>query len=99
MIQIYRMGNFFGAAGKAGIYINGEPYGYVGNRGTVQIPLPFGSWRLHMTMGLNRRCNDPVVTLTPENPVACLKMHMRIGFVTNTMVLEPADPRTMPPVL
>ena len=97
MIRIYRMGNMIGSAVGAGIYINGKPYGHVGNRGTVQIPLPFGTYKLHMTMGMNRRCNDPEITLSPENPVANLKMHIRMGFISNTMVIEAADPSTMPP--
>ena len=98
MIQIYRMGNFIGSAAAAGIYINGTPYGHVGNRSTVQIPLPFGTYKLHMTMGMNRRCNDPEITLTPEKPVAYLKMHIRMGAFSNTQVIEPADPASMPPV-
>ena len=97
MIQIYRMGNFIGAAAQAGIYINNVPYGHVGNRSTVMIPLEFGSYLLHMTMGMNRRCNDPTITLTPQNPVAYLKMHIRMGAFSNTQVIEPADPATMPP--
>ncbi len=98
LIQIYRMGNFIGGAAAAGIYINGAPYGHVGNRQTVQIPLAFGSYLLHMTMGMNRRCNDPTITLSPENPVATLKMHIKMGAFSNTMVIEHADPSTMPPV-
>ena len=97
MIQIYRMGNFMGGAAAAGIYINGTPYGHVGNRGTVQIPLPFGTYKLHMTMGMNRRCNDPEITLSPDKPVAYLKMHIKMGVFSNTMVIEPADPASMPP--
>ena len=97
MIQIYRMGNFIGAAAQAGIYINGVPYGHVGNRSTVMIPLEFGSYLLHMTMGMNRRSNDPTIVLTPQNPVAYLKMHIRMGVFSNTQVIEPADPSTMPP--
>ena len=98
MIQIYRMGNFVGGAVPAGIYLNGQPYGHVPNRGTVQIPLPFGKYVVHMTVGMTRRCNDPMITLSPEAPVACLKAHIKMGFATNTMIIEPADPSTMPPV-
>ena len=50
-----------------------------------------------MTMGMNRRCNDHAVTLSPESPVANLKMHLRVGAFSNTQVIEPADPASMPP--
>ena len=98
LLRIYRMGNFFGSAAAVGIYLNGTPYGHLGNRETVQIPLPFGSYLLHMTMGMSRKCNDPTVTLTPQNPVACMKMHVRVGAIVNSMIIEPADPSTKPPV-
>ncbi len=97
MIQIYRMGNFVGGAAGAGIYINGQPYGHVANRGTVLIPLPFGDYMVHMVLNMNRKCNDPVIKLTPEKPVAYLKAHVRVGAFVNSMIIEPADPASMPP--
>lgn len=96
LLKIYRMGNFVGVASAVSIYLNNTAYGRIGNKETVQIPLPFGSYLVHLAMGMNRKCNDPVVELTPQNPVSCLKMHVRVGVFVNTMVLEPADPSAMP---
>ena len=98
LLQIYRMGQFVGGAVPAGIYLNGQPYGYVPIKGTVQIPLPFGKYVVHMTVAMTRRANDPMITLSPENPVVCLKAHVKMGAFSNTFIIEPADPATMPPV-
>ena len=96
LLKIYRMGNFIGVAAACSIYLNNTPYGHIGNKETVQIPLPYGSYLVHMAQGLSRKCNDPTVTLSPQDPVACLKMHIRVGAFVNSMILEPADPASMP---
>lgn len=95
-IAVYRMGNFMGAAAGFGIYINNEPYGAIGNRETLIFPLPYGSYQMHVVCGMNRRCNDPVITLSPNDPFVCLKVHMKMGFVQNSFIIERADPSTMP---
>ena len=96
MISLYRKGSPLGIAGGFGIYINGEPMGYVGNRETVNIPLPYGTYTLHVAVGMNRRCTDYTVNLTPENRIAYCKVWMRPGFWSNTFVLEPATAEEMP---
>jgi len=96
MLQIYRMGNMVGAAAPMSLYINGNPYGHLGNREQINVPLPFGTYKIHMALGTNRKCNDPVAELTPDNPVACFKVHIKTGFIQSTMVVEPADPASMP---
>ena len=98
MLQIYRMGNFIGSAAAFGIYINEIPYGRMANRQTCCIPLAFGQYKIHITCGMNRRCNDPVITLTPENPISYQKVHIKMGAFSNTQVVEPAAPNEMPPV-
>lgn len=96
IIYLYRKGSPLGIAGGFGIYINGQPYGFIGNRETVRIPLPYGSYNLHIASGMNRRCNDFVINLTPENRQAFMKVWMRPGFWTNSFVLEPSVPEEMP---
>lgn len=96
IIHLYRKGNFVGCAGKLGLYINEQPYGYIANRGLLHIPLPYGTHKLHAAMGLNRRCNDMLITLTPEMPVANLKVALRAGFWSNSFNLEPCTAEEMP---
>ena len=64
----------------------------------VAYSLPFGTHKIHIASGMNRRCTDMTVTLTPQMPVGFLKVHMRVGFWSNTFVIEPATPDQMPPV-
>ena len=96
MISIYRKGSPLGIAGGFGIYINNEPYGYIANRETVHIPLPYGSYNIHIAVGMNRRCTDMIINLTPENREAFLKVWMKPGFWQNTFVLEPSTREEMP---
>ncbi len=96
MLAIYRMGNFMGAATGFGIYLNEQPYGAIGNRETLYIPLPFGEYKMHIVCGMSRKCNDPVFTLSPEDPFICTKVHMNMGFIQNSFVIERVDPSTMP---
>ena len=96
VIVLYRKGSPFGIAGGFGLYLNGEPYGYIGNRETVKIPLKYGQYNLHVACGMNRRCTDLIFNLTPENRHAYAKVWMKPGFWSNTFVLEPATPDEMP---
>ncbi|MBE6777168.1 MAG: hypothetical protein E7542_03535 [Ruminococcaceae bacterium] len=94
-IYIYRQGSPFGVAGGFGIYINGEPYGYIGNKELLCLPLNYGTYNIHCAAGMNRRCRDMQVTLTPENNIAYTKVHMNPGFWSNTFVIEPVDPKLL----
>ena len=96
LLKLYRMGNFMGSAAPAGIYLNEQPYGHIGNKGSINIPLNYGSYKIHMTMGMNRRCNDPIIQVSPEKPLHCYKMHIKMGAFSNTQVLEEARPEDMP---
>lgn len=97
-ISLYRMGNFMGAANAFGIYLNEQPFGKIGNRESLTFPLPYGQYKLHIVCGMNRKCNDPIINLTPEDPHVCLKVHMNMGFFQNKFVIERVDPATMPEV-
>ena len=96
MIELYRMGNMMGAATGYGIYINDVPFGAIGNKESLCFPLPYGEYKMHIVCGMNRKCNDPVIKLTPEEKHVCLKVHMKMGFVQNSFILERVDPSTMP---
>ena len=95
-IFLYRKGNFIGSAGAFKIYINGIDMGKIGNRETVCIPLPFGTHRMHIAAGMNRRCQDMLINITPQSPVAYTKVWMRPGFFSNTFVIEPSTKEEMP---
>ena len=95
-IRLYRMGNFVGIANAFGIYINEQPYGQIGNKETLTFPLPYGSYKMHIVCGMNRKCNDPVIELTPQDNDVCLKVHIKMGFIQNSFIIERAEPSTMP---
>lgn len=96
LITLYRKGSPYGIAGGFGIYINGEPMGHIGNRELLRIPVPYGSYNLHIAVGLSRNCNDMQFTLTPENRFAYYKVWIKPGFWTNSFVLEPSTAEEMP---
>lgn len=96
MIYLYRKGSPLGVAGGFGIYINGTPLGLIGNKQTVAIPVGFGTYNLHVACGMNRRCKDLAINITPENPIAYAKVYMKPGFWTNSFVVEPSTQAEMP---
>ena len=97
-VQIYRMGSPVGIAVGYGTYINGEPYGHIANTQSVRIPLPYGTYNLHFTCGMTRKCQDVQVTLTPDSPAAYVKAHLRMGFWSHKIIAEIVDQSTMPPM-
>ena len=96
MIYLYRKGSPMGVAGGFGIYINGTPLGLIGNKQTVAIPVGFGTYNLHVASGMNRKCKDLAINITPENPIAYAKVYMKPGFWTNSFVVEPSTQEEMP---
>ena len=98
VLQIYRMGNFFGAAVGYGIYINGIPYGHLANQQSVRIPLPYGRYSIHFTCGTVRRCQDAIIDLTPQNRFAYIKGRIKTGFWSHSLVAEHARAEDMPQI-
>lgn len=94
-IYIYRQGSFYGVAGGFGLFINGEPFGYIGNKELLRIPVKFGTYNIHSAVGMSRKCRDLQVTITPENPVAYTKVYIKPGFWANSFVVEPLDPKLL----
>lgn len=93
-IHLYRMGNYVGCAIGMGIYINGEAYGLIGNKESLKISLPYGTYTVHVTHTATRKCNDPMITVTPTAPEAFFKAHFsRGGFAIE---VESADKKDMP---
>ncbi len=84
-IHLYRMGSPIGVAVGYGIYINGQPMGHLGNKESLRIPLPYGTYTIHFTCGMTRKCEDATVVLTPEMPVAYIKGSIKAGFWTNKL--------------
>lgn len=95
-IQLYRMGNMMGMAVGMGIYVDELPYGHIANKESIRIVLPYGAHKIHVTHTSTRACNDPIVTLTPEAPIAFMKA--RFGAMGFKIVVEPAKPEDMPPM-
>lgn len=96
MIYLYRKGSPMGVAGGFGIYINGVPLGLIANKQTVAIPVGFGTYNLHVAAGMNRKCKDLAINITPEHPIAYAKVYMKPGFWTNSFVVEPSTQEEMP---
>lgn len=94
-IYIYRQGSVYGIAGGFGLYLNGQPYGHIGNKELLRIPVKFGTYNIHSAVGMSRKCRDLQVTITPENPVAYTKVYIKAGFWTNSFVVEPVDPNLL----
>ena len=98
VIQIYRMGSPVGVAVGFGIYLNDAPYGHLANASSIRIPVAYGHYKVHMTQGMNRRCVDQEFDITPENRFAFLKAHLKMGFFSNTIVIEQVAADQMPPL-
>ena len=94
--KLYRMGSMYGVAMPFGIYIDNEPCGYIGNKQTCWIRLPYGTHRVHIAMAANRRCEDMMVTVAPEHPLEAGKVYMKPGFWTNKFVITSAQPSEVP---
>ena len=94
-IYIYRQGSPYGIAGGFGLYINGEPYGHIGNKELLRLPVTYGTYNIHAAAGMSRKCRDLQVTVSPEAPVAYTKVYIKAGFWTNSFVVEPVDPNLL----
>ena len=94
-IYIYRQGSPLGVAGGFGLFLNGQPYGHIANKELIRIPVKFGTYNIHSAVGMNRKCRDLAVTISPENPVAYTKVYMKAGFWSNSFVVEPVDPKLL----
>lgn len=97
VLQLYRMGHMLGAAAGMGIYIDNVPFGHVGCTETVKVLVPFGEHKLHLTLGMSRKCTDLNFVLTPQQPIFYAKGRIKAGFWTNTIIIEPSKPEEMPP--
>ena len=94
-IYIYRQGSPYGIAGGFGLYINEKPYGYIVNKELLRLPVAYGTYTIHAAAGMNRKCKDMQVTISPENPVVYTKVYMKPGFWTNSFVIVPLDPKLL----
>lgn len=96
LLTFYRKGSPYGIAGGFGLYIDGQPMGYIGNRELLRIPLTYGTHTLHVAVGMSRKCNDLVMNITPQNRYVYAKVWIKPGFWANSFVIEPATADEMP---
>ena len=94
-IYIYRQGSPYGIAGGFGLFINDKPFGYIGNKELLRIPVKYGTYNIHSAVGMSRKCRDLEVTISPENPVAYTKVYIKAGFWANSFVVEYVDPKLL----
>lgn len=94
-LYIYRQGSPYGIAGGFGLFLNGESYGYIGNKELLRIPVKYGSYNIHSAVGMSRKCRDLQVAITPEHPVAYTKVYIKPGFWANSFVVEFVDPKLL----
>ena len=94
-IYIYRQGSPYGVASGFGLYINNAPYGYIGNRELLRIPVKYGTYNIHSAVGMSRKCRDLEVTISPETPAVYTKVYIKPGFWTNSFVIEYVDPKLL----
>lgn len=94
-IYLYRQGSPYGIAGRFGIYINGQAYGYIGNKELLCIPLPYGTYIFHCAVGMSRKCRDLQITISPNHRTAYAKVYIKPGFWANSFVIEPLDPKLL----
>ncbi len=94
-IYVYRQGSPYGVAGGFGLYLNGEPFGHIGNKELLRIPAKFGTYTVHCAVGMSRKCEDLQVCVTPENPNVYTKVYIKPGFWTNTFAVEYIDPNLL----
>ncbi len=96
LITLYRKGSPLGIAAGFEVYLNGVDMGRIGNKETIKMPVPYGTYNLHVACGMSRNCNDMKITLTPNQRFGFFKVWMKPGFWTNDFVLEVATPDEMP---
>ena len=94
-IYIYRQGSPYGIAGGFGLFLNGEAFGYIGNKELLRVPVKFGTYNIHSAVGMSRKCQDLQVTVTPENPNVYTKVYIKPGFWANSFVVEYVDPNLL----
>lgn len=94
LIQLYRVGNMMGVAVGMGVYIDGLPYGYLANKQSIRLCVPYGAHKVHVTHTATRACNDPVFNVSPACPFVWCKAHFSsAGF---SITVEQAPPESMP---
>lgn len=98
VLQIYRMGNPVGMAAGMGIYLNEVPLGHLANADSIRIPVAYGHYKLHMTLGMNRKCQSIEFDVTPAERTIYAKAHIKMGLISNTVVIEKVTADQMAPL-
>ncbi len=103
VIQIYRMASCRGVTSKMEIYLNGIRLGFLGFDDIIRIPVPYGHYNVMLKfMDYKYNKNKGMgleFDVTPYNRIVYLKAARVIpGYMTNTVILEPATPEEMRPL-
>ena len=98
VLQLYRMGNPLGMAVGFGVYLNDIPMGHLANAESIRIPVGYGHYKVTFSQGMSRKCQAAEVDVTPQNRFAYVKVHIKPGFFTNTLVAEQTTADQMPPL-
>ena len=103
IIQIYRMPSCLGIGRSMEIYINNIRFGCLKFGDSIRIPVPYGHYHVLMKF-LNYKLSKYKgigleFDITPNNRIVYLKAARCIpGYMTNTVILEPASAEEMPPL-
>ena len=97
VIQLYRKSSMYGCAVGFGVYINGIPLGHIGSGETIRIPVSYGHYRIHITQGFSSSTSDPEFDITPEEPIVYYKAHIKMGFISNSVIIEKSTADQMAP--
>lgn len=95
-ITLYRMGSPLGCAVPMDIHFNGNGYGSLVNKECVKIFVPYGSYTVHVALGMNRKCNDLVFDVTENTKDAYVKAAIKAGLITNKIRLTECTAADMP---
>ena len=90
------MGSPLGVAVGMSIYLNEVPLGHLANAESIRIPVSYGHYKVHMTHGMNRKCKDAEFDVSPNERIVYLKAHLKMGLITNTVVIEKVTAESMP---
>lgn len=95
-ITVYRMGSPLGVAVPMDIHFNNDGYGALVNKECVKIFVPFGSYKVHIALGMNRKCNDLTFDVSESTPDFYVKASVKPGFISNSIVLTQCGAADMP---
>ena len=77
------------------VFINNRYCGQIKHFQTLTFLLPYGSYQFRVESGIDRKCNQPVITLSQRNSLACLQLYEKRGLLMTSFVLKSVPPSGM----